>query len=985
MLSITHLLLYTVGYMASSDILTGLNAQQLQAVSHIDGPMLVVAGAGTGKTQVITRRIARLIADDAAKPSQILALTFTERAAREMQERLYDLIGWQSFQVAVMTFHAFGAELLARYGSHIGRSTRGGLLNDNQKSLLLSQHFSSISLEYYKPGQAMMEFIQDVVAYIGLLQNAGITSETYSKYTSMLDADQPQLHPFDRAEQRDLAKIYSLYEHIKTKTGTFDYHDQMELPLKILSAKPNLVTRLRNEYRHVLVDEYQDTNATQDLLLRQLVGEQGNIFAVGDDDQAIYGFRGADIYNILDFTNHFRLNQAVALVQNYRSGQSILDIAYRLICYNNPERLEAKLGIDKQLKSQNQAATVMYNMYSTVTDEHQGVVDDIKQRLDRGELPQSMAVLATKHTTLAAVAKLLRVRGVSYNLAESVSIFEQPELLTLWYLLQWISGDADEVAISHVLIGKYLNWPADQYEQVASLARDQSLGLEEALEQIDTDWSKKIRSQLRQWRQWSSELPISQLVYRLVFETTTADTWRQQSHESPRMVRVFEDLQRWLEHMQDFETVSDDGSLRRYLAFYATPPKLEATEPVGDADGVSLLTVHASKGLEFETVFLIDCSHSSWTGKSVRGWEIPPTLINKRALAPEHEYRRLMYVAITRAKQNLVVSFATKTRNGSRKMPTPMLAEAFGDQQPTQLASDVQSDKVSQLMTKLQRFYPLQASATPQRLPYERADGWLELSVTALAQYDYCPFEFYLQEGLRLVQPIGPQLQFGNLLHKVFELYYRAKQAGESATTQNWHQFIDEQWSDRGYEQANLAEADRLLAHQTFDAYVKRETSTSRRPMGFEVPVRFEMPEAKLRMRGKIDAIFQVDDGLSLRDYKTGRSVTTADKLAMKAKNNFQLRTYALIAARTGMGEVVEIVLDHVVVGVEGIANLSPKIMANHHDKLLKMAKNIRDRQFAPASEGGHVCQAVRYYGTGERDELAEELMRELVDADESS
>lgn len=965
--------------MRSDDILTGLNDQQLKAARHTEGPMLVVAGAGTGKTQVITRRIAHLIAQKIAEPTQILALTFTERAAREMQERLHDLVGWRSFQVPVMTFHAFGAEMLARYGAHIGRSVRGGLLNDNQKTLLISQHFSEIQLEYYHPGEALLEFIQGVVDYIGLLQNAGISSQTYSAYTARLDQHNADLHEFDRAEQRDLARIYELYEKIKLTTGTYDYHDQIVLPLEILQQRPNLVERMRREYRYVLVDEYQDTNKIQDQLLRVLVGDRGNIFAVGDDDQAIYGFRGADISNILDFTEHFKLSQAVALVHNYRSGQTILDVAYRLICHNNPERLEAKLGIDKRLIAQTNSSVVEYKVYPTVSDERQGVAHAIQARIEAGELPETMAILATKHATLGSMAKLLRAKGIGYNLAESVSIFEQPELLTLWYLLQWIAGKVDEVAISHVMMGRYLNWDISWYEQLSRHAQQEAFTLEQALFQLKTEWAMNLAAQLTCWRQWSHELPVSQLLYRLVFETTVADAWRVQSQESPRMVRVFEDLQHWLEHMQDFETVSEDATLRRYLAYYIQPPKLEVTEPAGDRDGVSLLTVHAAKGLEYSTVYLIDCTQSSWSGRASRGREIPEELATNRTLQPEHEYRRLMYVAMTRAKQNLVVSYATKTLNGATKMVSPMLLEAFGEHQPTVDVGAVSSDGLQQVMTKLRQFYPLRQISHHHRLPYERSDGWLELSVTALAQYDYCPFEFYLQEGLRLVQPIGPQLQFGSVLHKVFELYYRSRLAGELTQDIIWHQYLDEQWTDRGYETAMMAESDRALAHRTLDSFIARENVAARVPLGLEVPVRFELPEAQLRLKGKIDAIFRVNEGLSLRDYKTGRTVTTPEKLAVKAKSNFQLRTYALIIHSLGMGDVSQVVLDHVVTGVEGEAQLTSRIMANHHTKLIKMAEAIRQRQFTPAAEGGHMCQAVRYYGSGERDELAEELMKEMM------
>jgi DNA helicase-2/ATP-dependent DNA helicase PcrA len=267
-----------------------LNAAQQEAVEHNEGPALVVAGAGTGKTRVITRRIARLINEEMAQPHQILALTFTEKAAREMAERLYEIIGWRSYQVPVLTFNAFGSELLGRYASHIGRSTRGGLINDTQKALLLQQYLDRVELSYYGPHTNIFEFLEGVVEYIGRLQNAGISAEKYQKLVTKLQQNPQNLHPQDVIEQVDLSHLYSLYEAIKTETGTYDYNDQLRLPLQILQQRPNLAERLQKQYRYVLVDEYQDTNTLQDELLRAFIPPQGHRFAVGDDDQASYGF-----------------------------------------------------------------------------------------------------------------------------------------------------------------------------------------------------------------------------------------------------------------------------------------------------------------------------------------------------------------------------------------------------------------------------------------------------------------------------------------------------------------------------------------------------------------------------------------------------------------------------------------------------------------------------------------------------------------------
>jgi DNA helicase-2/ATP-dependent DNA helicase PcrA len=963
------------------DILDGLNPEQRAAVEHRDGPMLVVAGAGTGKTQVITRRIAQLIATKAAKPSEILALTFTDKAAREMEERLHGLIGWESFQVPVMTFHAFGTELLSRFASHVGRSIRGGLINDIQKTLLLQQHFSEIELTYYGPQTDLFEFLEGVVAYIGMLQNAGVTVERYGEYVAQIRQNPGEMHPRDVDEQADLYKLYALYERIKAESGTFDYNDQLQIPLTILQQRANLAERLGREYRYVLVDEYQDTNSVQDALLRTFVGPTGNLFAVGDDDQAIYGFRGAEIGNILAFADHFNLAKPVVLGRNYRSGQAILDAAYQLIRHNDPDRLEAKLGLNKRLVATHDESTVTYVAYGAPTDELQGVLDDIQRRLEDGQAAGSMAVLAATHAPLRAIAKVMRTRQLPFALSTAVNIFEQPELIGMWYLLKWIGMQADDEAVGHVIMGPMMGWRAADYRRIVERAHSDMISVEAALRADEMELSEQLVSELDQWRTWAKELPVSQLAFRLIFETGKADLWRDQAVKNGRMIRVFEDLQRLLDQMQDFETVMIDPTLTQYLRMFPKPPTLEVAEPVGDSDGVQLLTVHASKGLEFETVFVIGCTQRSWSGARGGGRTVPEALRRRQDLPPEHEWRRLMYVAATRAKRTLMLSAPVQTASGLRQTVSPFVAELVGQEAAEVVPRGAQPGAdVEKAMSKLQRFYPMQTMEPSNKLPFETADGWLELGVTSLGSYEFCPFEFYVQQVLGIKQPVGPQLAFGNALHKVLEHYNKGMMSGTERQYEELHSFLDEEWSDRGYESRQAAEQDRQLAHTTLSNYLARRGPAAE-IIASELPIRFEVPEAKLRLRGKIDAIFMTGEGIDLRDFKTGRTKTDAEKLKKDAKNNFQLRTYALAYEQLKGQPPATVTLDYIVTGVLGPAELSATILRNHRTKLIDLAGRIRQRNFAPNPSPMHSCAAIRYYGTGEQEALAEQLMENRHEA----
>jgi DNA helicase-2/ATP-dependent DNA helicase PcrA len=963
------------------DVSEGLNEQQKIAVEHLDGPQLVVAGAGTGKTAVITRRIAYLIAQGHAKPTEILALTFTDKAAREMADRLYSLIGWQSFSVAVMTFNAFGSAVLGEYASHIGRSTRGGLINDTQKALLLQQRFDEIDLKYYGLQSDIFEFMTKMVGYIGKLQNAGITTHRYRKYVDGLAKGPSELHATDILEQQDLVAIYELYETIKRDTATFDYYDQLALPLHILQQRPNLAARLSARYKFVLVDEYQDTSPVQDALLRCIVPPDGNLFAVGDDDQAIYGFRGADIANILRYTEHFNVERPLALIQNYRSGQPILDASYRLIKGNDPERLESKLKIDKRLIAQTAEATVIFRPYGSPVDEQTGVVTDIASRISTGQKPGEMAVLARSNATLRTYAKALRGREVPFAISTEVNIFEQRELINLWYLMEWIGHRASEEAIAHVVMGPFVGWKAAEWREIVELSTTNLTSIEETLSSLALAGDAAavaLMAKLNVWREWAAADNVSTLAYKVVFaptgeEQSVADRLKSVAKSADgdggelRVMRVFDDLARFYGQVEDYVTVQElaggDQSLAGYLSHFPKPPTLEVSETAGDEDGVQLLTVHAAKGLEFDTVYVVNSTAKSWSEPpGMGGLEVPAVLAESIDLPPVHEQRRLMYVAATRARKELLLSAPVASAGGQRQTVSPLVEELLGEA-PDLTIEHHEVDKADKLMQKLQRFYPLKAEL-PSRLPFERADGWIELGVGALERYELSPHDFYLQNVLKISQPFGPQLAFGSAIHGTIQMYYEGRLHGEIVTVDELLARLGELWSDRGYESRSQADLARQRADDTIRRFVIREATAERIIRSSEQSITLEIPEAKLRLRGRMDATFGVGSGLEIRDFKTG-SLHDADKLSEKAKKSFQLRTYAL-AEQTLSGAAPEsVTLDYVVTGVEGTARLTPAILKNHHAKLIDLAARLRARDFAPGAPSAfNQPAAYKYYGS---------------------
>lgn len=959
------------------DLLEGLNEEQRRAVEHGQGPLLVVAGAGTGKTQVITRRIAYLIEKGAADPAGILALTFTEKAAREMEERLYDLIGWRSFQVPVMTFNAFGAELLGRYAADVGRSIRGGLLNDTQKILLLQQNLQQIKLDYFGHQSRPYEFCQRIIAYIGKLQNSLVTPDGYDRFVAGLQQNPGDMHPADVAEQNDLSRLYRLYEAVKISTGTFDFHDQLALPLDILKERPNLAERLTRQYRYVLVDEYQDTSPVQDALLRTFVPPDGNILAVGDDDQAIYSFRGADLTNILEFTNHFKKAATVTLVQNYRSGQPVLDAAYRLITHNNPLRLEERLHISKQLKAQTSEAEVKFVPYRNPEEERQSVAAALKSELADGTAAADMAVLARSHAALQGLAKALDGQGVPYLITLESPVFSQREVLGLWHLMRWIAQRADETAMAHVVLGLFIGWRPAQWRTLAERARQELVSIEAALAaeaQEGNPAAADLAAQLEAWRRLAHRERPSKLAYDLVFQGPVVDKLRHPDESDlNRTMKVIDDFQRFLLHLQDFETLNPAASLLDYLDLFPEPPRLESSQQIGDPDGVQLLTVHAAKGLEFQKVFVVGCTQRSWSEQPEQGIRLPEGLAGASELPPEHEQRRLMYVAVTRAKRQLVLSAPLASAGGQRQLASRFISELIEEVPGILLLKPDQMPTPEESLQKLQQFYPLKQHQ-PDKLPFITADDWLELGVSAIEDYDECPYDFFLQHVLGIQQPFGAPMSFGSALHKVFQLYNEARLRGEPAGAGELEELLRQNWDRRGYASAAEADTDLERAVDTLHKFIRREGSLNRRLEAAEFKITLEIPEAKLRLRGKIDLAAHVPEGgIEIRDYKTGRGKTDLEKLEKQVKEHFQLRTYALAYQQLTGQKPRAVTLDYVVTGVEASAELTDRVLANHRDKLAALADCIRRRDFAPKQPPPrfHTCAATTFYGDLEEDEDA--------------
>jgi len=413
---------------SAETILEGLNEEQLQAVTHGDGPLLIVAGAGTGKTKVITCRIAWLIATKRARPEEILALTFTEKAAAEMEGRVDLLVPYGFVGATISTFHSFCDGLVRQHAVELGVTAQLRVESRAEILVFLRERIFELGLERYLPLGNPDEHLKALLRLFDRARDEDVSPDQYQAFAERLTAaagDDEERR--DRAgAQRELARVYAAYQKLLLGSGRIDFGSQISLGLRLLRERPYLRRQIQDTFRHVLVDEFQDTNHVQFELVQQLAGNRRNLTVVGDDDQSIYRFRGAKVENLIGFTDAFPDARVLLLKRNYRSGQRILDLAHTAIRFNDPARFEARdpERFDKRLTSMRGIeGAVEHRGYATGSNEAEAVADEIAAALASGRSAREFAVLARTHAHLDPIALALKARGVRFLRGSTAGLY----------------------------------------------------------------------------------------------------------------------------------------------------------------------------------------------------------------------------------------------------------------------------------------------------------------------------------------------------------------------------------------------------------------------------------------------------------------------------------------------------------------------------------------------------------------------------------
>ncbi len=927
-----------------------LNDAQAAAVEIETGPALVVAGAGTGKTRVIVERIRRLIYDRGVAAENILALTFTEKAAAEMQDRLVvgDVL---NVDTTIATFNRFGNDLLRTYGGEWGLGTLR-LLGETGQLVYLREHFDELQLDYFAPVSNPDGQLKLLADYISSLKTQLVDSEQYQRYAASLPTANAA-EKLEKQKHQELANLYARYIAMCRRDNVIDYDDQVYLAIRLLQARPNIQQQLQRKYLYILVDEFQDTNPMQSRFVDLLVGKDKNLMVVGDDDQSIYGWRGATLANILDFTVRYPAAKNITLLENYRSTQPILDAAYRLIRHNDPHRLEVMNNLDKRLHAQTaDGPGPKLQHFQTLDGELDWLVQDIDRRLKNGQSPASIAILTRRTALVLRVHDVLEQAGIEHAVAGiSSDLYEHNGVRQMLEVLTAIADPLNDMALFHALSGPIAKVDTASLSRLAATARREHQSLRQAIDLSDDPAAKSALAALDTWRMAATNQTVGNLAYDIITESGWKTSLYEEATVTAATLNEVQALSAWFKTLKEFERVAVVASVQNYVANLPTLRSAEtsfedASLQVSDTV-LNVLSVHRAKGLEWDTVYIVDCSEGSFPLKRRSGGlEIPLELRSSTTLADEHllEERRLMYVAVTRARHELILTHADSHGGSAVRKPSRFLTEmaAFDGESSMPIVENT---------TPLERFAPLIGGSPEHQLPAGMIDssGRLVLSVSQIATWLECPEDFRYKYILNMPLPPAPQLMYGTLVHSVIERIHKGRLADQLPGLEELRQYVREGLPRSGYASKRSQERAHLQAEQTIE-HIYERFSGGPLPTALETPFRVTLADIGVVITGRIDAVYPHETGIEIRDYKTGTSVTTAEKAKSRATASPQLTLYALAWREMHNEMPALLTLDFVETGLLGSVRKQPKSLDTMEHKLADMVSALRKGHYPAAA-----------------------------------
>ncbi|MBI2593407.1 ATP-dependent helicase, partial [Candidatus Daviesbacteria bacterium] len=794
-------------------------------------------------------------------------LTFTDKASREMEERVDVALPYGYSQMWITTFHSFCDRILRSEAIHIGLNPGYKLMSEAETILFLRKNLFKFDLEYFRPLGNPNKFLGGMLQHFSRLKDEDVSPSEYLTYVKKLEVRSQKLEVTKEEIKKtsELANAYKVYEELKSKEGVMDFADLISNALKLFRTRKNILAEYQNKFKYILVDEFQDTNFAQNELAILLSGGKQNITVVGDDDQAIYRWRGAAVSNIIQFKKHFPKSKVIVLTKNYRSSQTILDSAYQLIQNNNPDRLEVKEKIDKKLvgvrKIKGDQPQLIYT--DRVENEAEEVAKKIGELTTTSNLKpktyqyKDIAILVRANNHAEPFIRAFERQKIPYQFLGPGHLFRQEEIKDLICYLKVLYNFEDSVSLYRVL----------------SMERRQNLSLFETLEKIDQvfvqdeikEECKQIVGMITRHLKRMGHDSAGQILYyfledsgllkKIVVYKTKLDERRAQN-----MAKFFDKL-------KTYEVEHEDASVSAIVDWIDLSMQMGESPLAADLDwtennAVNILTIHSSKGLEFPIVFLVNLVSQRFPTRERREQiPIPEALIKE--ILPEGDYhleeeRRLFYVGMTRARDFLFLTAANYYGEGKRERKlSPFVYETLGEniiQKSTLRLGSGQANNEAMAQLTLLEWKPVELDeSTINQQP--RTKLLVDyLSYSQIDTFNMCPMHYKAKYILRIPVPQSSAQSFGTSIHATLRDFYKSLIESGKASQKELLELLQKNWINEGYLSRVHEKNMRSKGEKILKDFFTKSFSPKILPIALELPFQFRLGD-KLRIGGRIDRI----------------------------------------------------------------------------------------------------------------------------------
>ncbi|TFG35727.1 MAG: PD-(D/E)XK nuclease family protein [Parcubacteria group bacterium] len=952
-----------------------LNEEQKEAVIHDKGPLLIVAGAGTGKTTVITQRIAYLIEKGVAKPEEILAVTFTEKAAGEMEERVDSLLPYGYVNLWVLTFHSFCERILRDHALDIGLPADFKVLDPTAGWLLVRQNLDKFNLNYYKLLGNPTKFIQTLISHFSHCKDQEVYPEGYLEYADKLKTrdDAPEDQEAERI--KEVAESFHVYQKLLLENSYLDFGDLINYCLKLFKKRPLILEKYREKFKYILVDEFQDTNWSQNELIKVLAAPKNNLTVCADDDQAIYRWRGASFSNILQFKKDFPDAKQISLVKNYRSVQDILDLAYNFIKANNPDRLEYIDTINKKLIANNEGKGLIEHISAKSLDQEVGktikkILEILKK--DKEAAYNDIAILVRANNTANSFTKALERAGLPYQFLASRGLYSKPIVLDIISYFKLLDNYHESPAVYRILNLPFLGIPYDDIVKITQYSHRKTKSLYEAMEELSliSGVSEKtqekivfIVSLVKKHTALSREKIVSE-----IFLAFLGDSGYLKYLASKDDKEQMDILNQFYKRIKSFEESAIEPSLKNFMEEInfeiesGEEGKLEF-DPEQGPDMIKVMTIHGAKGLEFKYVFLVNMVDKRFpTIERKELIELPEELtkdIKPTGDVHLQEERRICYVAMTRAKKELYFTSSEDYGLARKKRLSRFLIEMG------------YRDKSEKGKQKSENGLLAHDSAKPLDNKTKKESEYLpqHFSYSQLAAFEKCPLQYKFNFILKVPIKGKAVFSFGKTMHNTFYSFLKETSEGNknnqgdlfgfqekkskktkkesSLKMEDLLDIYEKNWIGEWYENKSQKEEyyklGKKIVKDFYQDFIKNPPKILKVNDSFALEMPFNLKIGEHTLYGVIDRIDEIEGGVAIIDYKTGKS---KEKLMPEDKE--QLLIYQIAAEEIFKVRPKELIYSYLNDGKKASFLGSDKEKENLKEKIKQEIEEIKKSNFDP-------------------------------------